>query len=135
MAELTVSVRMPKFESTEAAHRQRQDWHGAARLVPSSAPLSASLAPFFVGTIIWPAGYLASWLIGKRARVIWPAGSWASGQARRLAMASGLARRLALASGQARRLAMASVRIRATMSSELLDKLEFEPRPFVNDVP
>jgi hypothetical protein len=29
MAELTVSVRMPKSEFTEAAHRQRQAWQGA----------------------------------------------------------------------------------------------------------
>jgi len=29
MAELTVSVRMPKSEITEAAHRQRQAWQGA----------------------------------------------------------------------------------------------------------
>jgi hypothetical protein len=28
MAELTVSVRMPKSEFTEAAHRQRQAWQG-----------------------------------------------------------------------------------------------------------
>ena len=77
MAELTVSVRMPKSEFTEAAQRQRQ-----ACLVSSPiCTIICTIIRTIVGTITSPAGSLASGPAGYRARVIGPAGSLASRQA------------------------------------------------------
>jgi len=80
MAELTVSVRMPKSEITEAAHRQRQAWQGAIVHL-NHLHHHRTIICTIVGTITSPAGSLASGPAGYRARVIGPAGSLASRQA------------------------------------------------------
>ena len=53
MAELTVSVRMPKSEFTEAAHRQRQAWQGGIVHLHHHLHRHASICTIIpVGTII-----------------------------------------------------------------------------------
>ena len=78
MAELTVSVRMPKSEFTEAAHRQRQAWQGAIVHLHHHLHHHPSICTI-VGTIIHPS--IAERRDAEEAN-------------------SGLPRRLAVASGQ-----------------------------------
>ena len=91
MADLTVSVRMPKSEITEAAHRQRQAWQGAIVHL-NHLHHHRTIICTIVGTITSPSGSLATWQAGTRAP--WQYGSGLPGK-----QASGLSETSNLASG------------------------------------